>query len=76
MNDYYKHTHACLNECERIYKKIKTDPNNETTDEEDFFIDHFDIQLAMALIKDYGVTKYGKDELRRTCNIILSALDN
>ena len=73
MTDYYYNIRNCIDNYNFICNRIKTS-TNETTDEEDEFIQNFCMYFAHALIKDTGYGQNARDELRRIAAIINDVL--
>ena len=70
MEDFYKYTRACIDEYNRIQDKIRNCAD-ETTDEEDEITYNHCIYLAHALIKDCGMSKAAREEMKQMAEIII-----
>ncbi len=70
MNDFYENTRECIDRYNQIIDKIMNNYDEETSDEEDEFLDNFCIYLAHALIKDTGTSQRPREELCKVANII------
>ena len=64
MKDFYKNTRECVDKYNEVMNVINTS-TEETTDEQDEFLQHFCMYLAHALIKD--VEKYRKNNYSLVC---------
>lgn len=69
MKNYYLNTTYCINKYNTILDKISSSPE-ETTDEEDEYLQNFALYLAHALIKDFGYGQASRQELIKVADII------
>ena len=69
MKDLYKYTRECLDKYNQVYDTICKAPD-ETTNEQDEFLQNFCIHLAHALIKDTGYDSRDREELCKIADII------
>ena len=69
MKDYYENTREIMNTYNMVQDKILTH-SDETTSEEDEFLQNFCIHFAHALIKDTGYGSHSREELGKICDII------
>lgn len=70
MKTYYPNTISCLNNYAEICDKIMHSAYDETTDEEDEYLQNFALYLAHALIKDFGYGQASRQELIKVADII------
>ena len=73
MIDFYSNTRSVLDRYNQIQDKIKTS-YDETTNEEDEFNINLPLYLAQGLLKDASDSPYAQEELFKTANIIIAAL--
>lgn len=69
IKNYYENTIDCLNKYNEICYKISFDPD-ETTDDEDEYLQNFALYLAHALIRDSGCGPVSRNELVKVADII------
>lgn len=67
--NYYTNTMDCLNKYNEICHKIACSPD-ETTEEEDEYLQNFALYLAHSLIKDFGFGPVSRNELIKVADII------
>lgn len=69
MKDLYKNTRECLDMYNQVYDAV-INSIDETTNEQDEFVQNFCIYLAHALIKDTGYDSRSREELCQVADII------
>lgn len=69
MKDLYKNTRECIDKYNQIYDTV-LNSIDETTNEQDEFVQNFSLYLAHALIKDAGYDSRSRGELCQTADII------
>ena len=73
IKNFYQSTSDCISEYNRIQNKIENS-QDETTENEDEFLQNYCVYLAHALIKDTGFGARSRDELLRMSRIIEDVL--
>lgn len=69
MKDLYKNTRECIDKYNQVYDTV-LNSIDETTNEQDEFVQNFSLYLAHALIKDVGYDSRSREELCQTADII------
>ena len=69
MKDLYKNTRECIDKYNQIYDTV-LNSIDETTNEQDEFVQNFSLYLAHALIKDTGYDPRSREELCQAADII------
>ena len=73
MKDLYKNTRECIDMYNQI-QDIVMHSHDETTNEQDEFLQNFSLYLAHALIKDVGYDLRSREELCKIADIINDVL--
>ena len=66
MKNYFENTVDCIEQYNAVMDVI-CNGEEETTDEQDEFLQHYSLYLAHALLKDYG---HSPELLTRTADVI------